>query len=880
MQRSALLASACASVWAITGMVPAWGATADAAGARAPTVGEVIVTAERREENIQKVPLAISVYSGRQLVQAGVTDTRDITNLDPGVQIGQGGPVVQTYIRGVGDFGSTPQTNPAVAINIDGVYISRGNAVEGNFYDLSNVEVLKGPQGTLYGRNADGGAINILTSAPQLGVHDAHVEAEVGNYDLARLEGFVNVPLGDDLALRASAQLIGRNGYDLQGFDDDKQQSVRLQALWKPTDKFRLRLIADYEHIEGVGAGYLFKGPLAPDVADALGELSPGTTPPSNPRVPFTDSSLYTILQVADTLGAGQQGYSCIPAGSKTLSSNTGAGIYRGVQGVCPAGYLDVAGLPPSFANAGQNNNDANFTAQMDYDLGFATLTVIPAYRYVANEYVTFPISPYTDFAPGQPETSGSASLEARLAHTAAGSYQAGSSLFSPLTWVVGAFAYQERQNQPQELSAGGQTFANATSYSDTRIETLSGAVFGEGNYSVTDKWRIIAGARYTVDYKQASWWGEELDSGANRHFLNPNTLVYSLDAFNPALSNLYPLPNALANDFYKGPAYVLPGSLFGDGNCYGKASPCMPDVPEYGAKSWPSFTYKVGTEYDLTPRNMIYITYSTGEKSGGFNVGLAQIATNPHLGAYNPEKLGALDFGSKNEFFNSRLQLNFEGFYDRYKDAQETFVGFNPLTDSATFGTANAASATIWGFDLSVIARLSEADTLTFAGEYLNSRINDFTYETSNLTTQETGCKITAGKPVEFGVILPVSVNCSGEPLQRAPEWSGTASFTHVFTLDSGAKIDAKIDAQASSSRYLGLNYSPQELAQGYIVGDAYLTYHAPSAKWSLSGYVRNFTDALVYTGAFTIPQNAPGVTVTNLGPPLAFGAILSVDF
>ena len=858
------------------------GATAAAAdpAATAPlVVQEVIVTAERREENIQKVPLAISVYSGRDLVQAGVTDTRDITNLDPGVQIGQGGPMVQTYIRGVGDFGSTPQTNPAVAINIDGVYISRGNAVEGNFYDVAGVEVLKGPQGTLYGRNADGGAINILTRKPQFGVFDAHIETEVGDYDLGRVEGFVNVPIGDDLAVRASAQVISRNGYDTQGFDDDKQQSVRLQALWRPTDKFKLRVIADYEHIGGLGAGYVLKGPLTPDVEDALDALAPGTTTPTNPRVPFTSPGVYTILEAAETLGAGEQGYSCIPAGSKTLSSK-GAGVFQGVQGICPTGYLDVSGQPSNLADAYQNNNNANFTAQIDYDLGFATLTVVPAFRYVANEYVTFPVVPYSDYAPGQPETSDAVSLEARLAHNGSGSFQGGSPLLAPLTWVVGGFAYQERQNQPEELSADGQTNASATSYTDTRITTLSGAVFGQGTYNLTDKLRLLAGARYTVDHKQASWTGVEYDTGENRHFLNPNTLVYSLDAFNPALSYLYPLPNQLANDFYKGPAYVLPASLFGDGNCYGKASPCMPDVAEYGSKSWPSFTYKLGAEYDLTPRNMLYITFSTGEKSGGFNVGLDQTATDPHLGSYNPEKLSEWDLGSKNEFLERRLQVNVEGFYDQYRNAQETFIGFDTVSDTTTFGTDNAASATMYGVDLSVIGRLTRADTLTFAVEYLHTRINNFTYETANLTSQETGCKVTAQTPVEYGVLVPDAVDCSGEPLQRAPEWSGTASFSHVFVLATGATVEAKIDAQASTSRYLGLDYSPQELAPGYVVGNVFLTYRSPDKKLSVTGYVRNVSNALVYTGAFTVPQDAPGITVANLGSPRTFGAYLSVDF
>ncbi len=147
------------------------GAAADTSPSGTTTLSEVVITAEHKVQSVQKSSLAIDVLSAPALKDAGVSQIRDITALEPGVIVGQGGPATQIYIRGIGDFGSTPTTNPAVATYIDGAFVARGTALEGNFYDISRVEVLKGPQGTLYGRNTSGGALNILTNAPVLGVH-------------------------------------------------------------------------------------------------------------------------------------------------------------------------------------------------------------------------------------------------------------------------------------------------------------------------------------------------------------------------------------------------------------------------------------------------------------------------------------------------------------------------------------------------------------------------------------------------------------------------------------------------------------------------------------------------------------------------------------
>lgn len=821
MKRVFLFASVCASVFGGIGLSTA-NAADQAQSSAAPAVTEVVVTAERREQSVQKSSLAISVHSGDALVAAGVVQTRDITKLEPGVQIGQGGPMIQVYIRGVGDFGSTPPTNPAVAMNMDGVYISRGTSVEGNFFDLQRIEVLKGPQGTLYGRNASGGAINIISNPPKYGDLGGHLEAEVGNYGLVRTEGALNVPVSDTLAFRGAFQVVSRNGYSDQNFDDDHEQAVRLSMLWKPNDKLRLRVTADYEHIGGQGPAYVLKDTGAnPILAAAL--QAQGVTIPNDPRMSITDPRATPIYNLSEQISAfgGCYPNNAIPAASAT---NSGTVPFPD-QGFCPTGY----GLPVAAPTAGaayQNNKSANATVQLDYDFGPATLTILPAYRYVADQYVTYPIGVSAEGSPTKPEVSQSYSLEARLGHAG-----------PKLIWVGGVYLYEELQDGPRQppTDAGGESASNGPFISFDKIKTTTAAVFGQVTYSVTDQWRVIAGGRFASDFKSA---------------------YYDAYAFDSPLS----LP------------YVAPGVLSpAAGACYLQASPCLIAGPWSGSMKRQSFHYKLGTEFDLTPQNMLYLTYATAEKAGGFNASGSPNCASCAL-PYNPEQLRALEVGSKNRFFDSKLQVNVEGFYWDYRNAQETLLYYNAA--GLQFGTFNADKATSYGVDLSVQYRPTVDDTIDLSVEYLHAQIDKFSYQTFGLDQSSSGCSIATGTG---GV---QTIDCDGKPLPRAPRWSGTASYNHRFRLNGGAMIDANISGQFASSRYLDNDFTAQSRADAYFVGDLQLTYHSPDGKWQLAGYVRNFTNALVYTGGFSIPQGDFGLFAANLAPPRTYGARVSVDF
>ena len=227
----------------------------DAVAERSDTgVGDIIVTAQRRAESLQKSSLAIEVFTGDKLLSA--TKPTDLTSLTPGVQVGTSGPQPQVYIRGVGDTNGNSRGQGAVAFNIDGIYYARATQVGPSMFDIARLEILKGPQGTLYGRNASGGAVNIITRAPELGAWRGHLIGEVGNFDLFRGEAAVNIPLGAVAALRVSGQITRRDGYLSDGSNDERTESARARFLFQPSDRFSVLLNGDISHIGGVGGGY------------------------------------------------------------------------------------------------------------------------------------------------------------------------------------------------------------------------------------------------------------------------------------------------------------------------------------------------------------------------------------------------------------------------------------------------------------------------------------------------------------------------------------------------------------------------------------------------------------------------------------------------
>ncbi len=208
---------------------------------------EVMVTAQRRAESLQRIAVPITVLAPDELREAGVTRPQELTELVPALQVAAtAAPIYVYYLRGAGNFTGNALTDAAVAFNVGGVYIGRPHSTAGFFYDLERIEVLKGPQGTLYGRNATAGAINVLPRTPDLGEWDGELSAEYGNEDYLRVDGALNAPIGQRAALRAAVFHASHDGYMNDGLDDQDDGAGRVSLLLEPTNELSILLAADY----------------------------------------------------------------------------------------------------------------------------------------------------------------------------------------------------------------------------------------------------------------------------------------------------------------------------------------------------------------------------------------------------------------------------------------------------------------------------------------------------------------------------------------------------------------------------------------------------------------------------------------------------------
>ena len=404
-------------------------------------IADIIVTAERREASVQKSSLAISVVDSGALERAGITQASDIAALVPGLQIGSGGITLQTYVRGVGDFSSSSLGQSAVAYNIDGIYVADTASISTHFYDIARVELLKGPQGTLYGRNSSAGAMNLIFNHPELGEASGTGSVEFGNYDALHATLAVNVPLGDAVAVRASGNYVTRDGYLSDGTNDDQQRGGRLQLLFAPDEKLSVRISGDVEHRSGRGPGAVL-------------------TPRQSGNGKFTGA-------------VDAENNAALLAGAVLPPFL----LYTPGAGLPPAPFVTTGLLQDSFIDHLQRN----VNAEISYDLGAVELTYLPAYRWSRSDFGGYNSgSPFLN-----QEKTTEQSHELRLSHNS-----------DALNLVAGLYYLHLKQRTSAQIYIS--PIPGLITEQTAKLGTKSYAAFGQATVHLTDAFRLIGGARYT----------------------------------------------------------------------------------------------------------------------------------------------------------------------------------------------------------------------------------------------------------------------------------------------------------------------------------------------------------------------------------------------
>lgn len=400
---------------------------------------EVIVTAERTREDSQRAPVALNTITGGTIAAANVIRPGALNSLVPALQVSNDtGPYSIFYIRGVGNFAANGLSDPAVQFNFDGVPVSR-SGTSGFFYDIERVEVLKGPQGTLYGRNATGGAINVISNKPILGRYGGDASVSYGNYSSSREDAALNLPIGETSAVRLAGFHAQHGGYNKDGTDSENDSAGRISYLFKPSDTFDASVVADYYQ-----QGSSLAGGTVTGVSSAFD--TPPTFSPSE-RLGFFSPQVISYIQTQKD-------------------------------------FLNGANFLP-FQNLNREDNRFwGVESTIDWRTPLGTVTVIPAYRESDLSYLSFATGVMLRERSQEKQTS----IEARIA--------SGDS--RRLRYVAGVFYLHDPEYVPtftvnQQANIAFQQYTSRTS---------SRAAFANLTYALTPAFSLIGGARYTRDDK------------------------------------------------------------------------------------------------------------------------------------------------------------------------------------------------------------------------------------------------------------------------------------------------------------------------------------------------------------------------------------------
>jgi iron complex outermembrane receptor protein len=766
-----------------------------AAPAPAEGLGEIVVTAQRKAESLQKAAIPVDVVTGDAVANSGVTTAGQLGQIVPSLSIqNAGGANTTLFLRGVGNFTVNGYSDPAIAFNYDGVYTGRPTSTSGVFYDLERIEVLKGPQGTLYGRNATGGAVNVIPVRPKAGEFSGFGAVSYGNYNALNVQGAVNVPVGEDGALRVSGNIVSRDGYLSDGTSDEKTQALRVQLLAKLTPDLTVRVAGDYSHNggKGVGSTYATRFAFNP-VAQQFVVTNPGF-----------DSSVGVLDPVAQayrrTVFAGLPG--------RTL------------------GQLD----PDVYVR----NNFYGVNAEITWRTGAGTLTIIPAARFAELDN-KFPTPGFIGYIQ---EDDSQYSVEARWSGERVGMFD----------YILGAYFFDERVK-------GNYTFSQdaLAAYQEFVSDTKSYAVFGRLTAHLTDRFRLVGGLRYTKDEKDFNGTADVITVVCTVRVAGvpscPNAPVI------PVTDSISQLPFAVPA-LNGGPVPVIP-----TGAIITRAT-----TPVNQSQNPSKVTYRAAAEFDVSNTSLLYASFETGYRSGGFSLSFGKET-------FEPEYIDAYTVGMKNRLFDNRLQLNVEAFLWKYRNQQVNHTGIDLRGNQGQF-TENVGRSTNKGFEVEAQFLATKNTLLSAQVQYLDTNYESFAY-----TVPLGNNPPFVGCPVSISTATPTLrvVDCSGKPAYNSPKWTINLGAQQTIPLGS-YKLVGQVDTQYKSERVVGFEYLAYQTVGSTWQTNAQLTFGPENDRWSLTAFVRNLEDNRIANNANVFNIGGLGTQVTSA--PRTYGFRANVKF
>jgi outer membrane receptor protein involved in Fe transport len=744
------------SILAMTVATPAFAQDAADEVERDAFGGEIVVTAQRQSERLQDVPIAVSAFSTEALEAQQIKTPSDLQLTLPNVTFTKTNFTGASFtIRGIGDLCVGTTCDSATAIHLNGDPLFSTRLFETEFFDLERVEVLRGPQGTLFGRNATSGVVNVITAKPKLGAFEAAAEAEYGNYDSMKGKAMVNIPLGDTMAFRVAGIYLNRDGYTKNSFldtriDDRDLYSVRGSFRWEPSPDTTIDLLASYFR-EKDQRTRIQKQLCQRDPTGILGCLNSRLdNSPFNGNATFTAAltsreflairGIPQAFALGSLYGPDVYANTTIPSDPREVNTAYTPSYFTSeltLQGQIEHNFgpvsLQVSGQYQKVKLDASQDYNSNVGNRALYATGLATLQAAangalgaaftPYFAPVAAAII--PNGPTGQLCTSLAEESGYGSFggnricsDQSLQFDRSNQYNSSwsvegilsSDLDGPFNFLVGGIYadYHLTENSyyvnafPIDYLAGvlGAFTAatNPPAAGGPLPPSFLATPFFRNN---TDDLNIKSWGLFGEAYFEFS---DRLKLTAGLRYNNDKKSVSARSTLASFLA-----PHAGTTDTVFGSPFV--GSFDAD-----PGTPGNQIIQERSVK-FNKLTGRAVLDFKVTDDNLIYASYSRGYKSGGINPPLQPIFAVPE--SFKPEQVDAFEIGSKNSFGNGALQLNLTAFYYKYKDLQlSKIVARTAVNDNV--------SADIYGFEAEAIVRPDPDVVVNLGFSYLHSKVSD----------------------------------------------------------------------------------------------------------------------------------------------------------
>lgn len=762
-------------------------AAQNGADANAGGIAEIIVTAQKRVENVQDVPIAISAFGGAALAERQIGDVAAIGNITPNVNLDAGTPfagstaVLGAFIRGIGQNDFAVNVDPGVGVYLDGIYLARTIGANFDLPDVERVEILKGPQGTLFGRNTIGGAISVVTRDPR---KDFGVEGTIttGRFNRLDASAIVDVPLSDTLLSSVTFSVKNRDGYarrlaynsatpfvtdDYNAFREvaystsereggESLRSGRLKLKWDASPAVTVRLSGDYTRTSESALPTAVLGVRA----------APGSLAGLYNLCISTPSSVIGVIGLGAVCGEGGTSYN--PERQQPLAGvNVDADPSNNRL---PFDDRWVTTDPDkNFATGNSFSRLTNWglNATIDWDIADSlSLRSITGYRDVAfSAGIDADNSPMTILHISNAVEQQQFSQELQLI---------GNALDKTLNYVLGAYYFRETASEVGYANIASSAGLQVEGPVD--VETENYAVFGQVDWRPADIIGITIGGRYTHENKQ-------FEAGQT-----------DINGFTYKISGCLPIDNICRTIL----GFPDPGN------------PLRFYPPEVQRKSFSNFSPKVGVQLYPTDDVMAYASYGVGYKTGGWSTRLAApFAVAPD---FDEEEAKTWEAGIKATLLDRRLQANLAVFTTDYSGIQMLFQrGASPITE-------NAGRGRIKGFELEVVVAPTSFLRINASVGHLDARF-----------TEVLAPALSASNPDQAGL-------SAGSPLSKVPRWKFNVTPRIELPLANGASVTALVDYSRISSVWNDTQRTYLLRRPAIDVLAANITYRAPEGQWSLS--------------------------------------------